>query len=66
MARLTQDFSRCVGIEILSALHNQATVIVDRYNSSFKPYLYVGSDSDVSVHEVRPTNLSASSQRCSH
>jgi hypothetical protein len=30
VARLTQDFSRCVGIEILTGLHQQARVIVDR------------------------------------
>ena len=30
-ARITQDFSKCIGIEILSKLHQQAAKIVDRY-----------------------------------
>jgi ubiquinone/menaquinone biosynthesis C-methylase UbiE len=29
-ARFTQDFGRCVGIEILPSLHKQANKIVDR------------------------------------
>lgn len=30
-ARFTQDFGKCVGIEILPSLHKQASIIVDRY-----------------------------------
>jgi len=29
-ARLTQDFQRCVGIEILNGLHSQGKVVLDR------------------------------------
>lgn len=34
IARLTQDFARCVGIEILHGLHSQAQKIVDRSSAS--------------------------------
>ena len=30
VARLTQDFSRCIGIEVLSALHQRAQAVTDR------------------------------------
>lgn len=30
VARLTQDFSRCIGIEVLSALHQRAQKVTDR------------------------------------
>lgn len=30
VARFTQDFSKCIGIEILEGLHNQASLIVQR------------------------------------
>ena len=29
-ARLTQDFSRCAGVEILQGLHTQARSVLDR------------------------------------
>ncbi len=38
-ARLTQDFTRCIGIEILQGLHNQAFKITERYNKSFRQLL---------------------------
>lgn len=31
VARITQDFARCIGIEILESLHDQAVEIVERY-----------------------------------
>ena len=50
VARLTQDFSRCVGIEILSGLHQQARVIVDRYNQNFRSLLCAGQNQHASVY----------------
>lgn len=41
-ARMTQDFSKCIGIEILQSLHNQAEKIVTRFNESFKDHLTLG------------------------
>ena len=45
VARLCQDFSRCVGIEILAGLHQQARVIVDRYRTEYNIaatiYIYI-------------------------
>jgi SAM-dependent methyltransferase len=38
-ARLTHDFARCIGIEILSGLHNQAFHITQRYNEGFRHLL---------------------------
>lgn len=38
-ARLTQDFSKCIGIEILKSLHTQASKIVKRYKDDFEAYL---------------------------
>jgi SAM-dependent methyltransferase len=38
-ARLTADYDRCIGIEILQGLHTQAFNITERYNSSFRPLL---------------------------
>jgi SAM-dependent methyltransferase len=51
IARLTQDFGRCLGIEILEGLHNQAVKIVDRYNSKYRSYLCTGLDLHASVHQ---------------
>lgn len=50
-ARFAYDFERCIGIEILSSLHQQAAKIVDRYNSSFKQQLALGQPQHVSVFE---------------
>ena len=50
IARLTQDFGRCLGIEILEGLHSQAVKIVDRYNKKFRNYLCTGLDLHASVH----------------
>ena len=38
-ARLTQDYNRCIGIEILQGLHNQAFKITERYNTSYRQLL---------------------------
>jgi SAM-dependent methyltransferase len=51
IARLTQDFGRCVGIEILEGLHCQAMKIVDRYNKMYRSYLCTGLDLHASVHQ---------------
>lgn len=53
-ARLTQDFSKCIGIEILQSLHQQATAIVKRYNSDFKDQLSLGQVQGAAVYEVNP------------
>lgn len=39
-ARFTQDFSKCVGVEILKSLHDAGMEVVDRYNKYFKEYLH--------------------------
>ena len=46
VARLTQDFSKCVGIEILSSLHGQAAKVVKRFNSDFKQFLSLSVPQD--------------------
>jgi hypothetical protein len=38
-ARLTQDFSRCVGIELLSSLHGAAADVATRYDEQVKELL---------------------------
>jgi len=48
-ARLTQDFNKCIGIEILQKLHSQARVIVDRYNTSFRQILCSTQNQGASV-----------------
>eukprot|EP01035_Chromulina_nebulosa_P021398 gene21398-27721_t len=50
VARLTQDFESCIGIEILESLHEQADKIVDKYNEQYKKYLYAGSIQKASVY----------------
>lgn len=49
-ARITQDFGKCVGIEILQKLHSQARVIVDRYNTSFRQMLCSTQNQHASVY----------------
>ena len=51
IARLTQDFGRCLGIEILEGLHSQACRIVERYNRKYRSYLSTGLDLHASVHQ---------------
>lgn len=48
-ARLSHDFSRCVGIEILESLHNAARGVVDRYNKEFRQYLCATQSQHASV-----------------
>lgn len=50
-ARLTQDFTRCIGIEILQGLHRQACVVLDRYNTSLRQYLCSGQSQQVALYE---------------
>ena len=50
-ARLTQDFSKCIGIEILHSLHKQAEKILTRYQSDFESYLALGQDQRAGVFE---------------
>lgn len=52
VARLTQDFERCEGIEILKSLHEQGAKIVDRYNKYFKNKLCLGQKQEAKVTEV--------------
>jgi hypothetical protein len=40
-ARLTCDFDRCLGIEILEGLHKQATVVANRYILLPIIYIYI-------------------------
>jgi hypothetical protein len=42
VARLTQDFSKCIGIEILHSLHLQAETIVTRFEENFTNVLTLG------------------------
>lgn len=51
VARFTQDFARCLGIEILHGLHTQALKVVDRYNREFRSVLCAGQNQHASVHE---------------
>jgi hypothetical protein len=49
-ARFTQDFSRCIGVEILENLHKQAKVIVDRFNRQYQSLLTAGQPQHCSVY----------------
>eukprot|EP01031_Cornospumella_fuschlensis_P034472 gene34472-41734_t len=51
VARMTQDFSKCIGIEILQSLHTQASTIVDRYNTSYRDVLSMGQSGYARVFE---------------
>jgi hypothetical protein len=48
-ARLVQDFSVCVGVELLDDLHRQSLLIAGRYESSYRGRLYAGHRQDVAV-----------------
>eukprot|EP01033_Poteriospumella_lacustris_P004400 gene4400-3139_t len=50
-ARLTRDFDRCIGIEILSSLHFAAEAVVRRYNEHFQSFLSLSEKQHVSVFE---------------
>lgn len=49
IARFTQDFSNCIGIEILHDLHQQAVTIAERYRDDFQDTLCLSTPKDVSV-----------------
>jgi SAM-dependent methyltransferase len=51
VARLTQDFSKCLGVEILQGLHQQSQRIVDRFNVGTKAILSVGQSQYAQVFE---------------
>ena len=50
-ARFTQDFARCIGIEILQGLHNQASKISQRYNSDFRSVLCSSQRQHAAVYQ---------------
>mmetsp|Transcript_20054 Transcript_20054/g.28816 ORF Transcript_20054/g.28816 Transcript_20054/m.28816 type:complete len:415 (+) Transcript_20054:111-1355(+) len=49
-ARFVCDFSRCIGIEVLESLHQQAAGIVHRYNEDFQEYLTAGMHQMANVY----------------
>ncbi len=51
VARLTQDFAKCIGIEILHSLHVQAEKIVARFNAAYKDNLTLGQNQYAQVYE---------------
>ena len=50
IARFTQDFARCLGVEVLQSLHNQAKIIVDRYNGEYRQLLAAGQNQHANVY----------------
>lgn len=50
-ARLTRDFDKCIGIEILTSLHQAAQAVVRNYNDRIKSYLSLTEKQDVAVFE---------------
>lgn len=50
-ARLTRDFDRCVGVEILSSLHSAAEAVVRRFHDHFAKHLSLSEKQAVSVFE---------------
>jgi SAM-dependent methyltransferase len=51
VARLTQDFSRCIGIEILEGLHQQAERNLDRFEKSYPAKQGAGDGQRVEVYQ---------------
>ena len=49
-SRITRDFSRCIGIEILSGLHAAATTVVKKFKSEFQAVLNSSQDQQVEVY----------------
>jgi SAM-dependent methyltransferase len=49
-ARLTQDFGKCIGIEILEGLHSQARNVVDKYNTKYRQVLCSTQNQHASVY----------------
>lgn len=56
-ARLTQDFSKCIGLELLSDLNSRADMIVDRFNSDYKQYLSYGQANECRVYNCSLLNF---------
>lgn len=50
VARLTRDFRKCIGIEILESLHEEACRIVSKYNQSVRPLLALELANEANVH----------------
>jgi SAM-dependent methyltransferase len=50
-ARFAYDFSKCIGIEILTSLHEQAERVLHRYNADFKNSLALGQSQHAMVYE---------------
>ena len=49
IARFTQDFARCLGVEILNTLHGQARIVVNRYNREYRHLLSAGQNQHADV-----------------
>lgn len=56
VARLTQDFRSCIGVEILSGLHEQAMSIAERYSSTTQQVLTEQLD-EVAFHHANFLNF---------
>jgi SAM-dependent methyltransferase len=50
-ARFAYDFSKCIGIEILSSLHEQGEKVLLRYNKDFKNNLALGQSQHAMLYE---------------
>lgn len=51
VARLTRDFDKCIGIEILESLHGEASRIVQKYNDQVRESLALGQSQYCAVFE---------------
>jgi len=49
-ARLTRDFSKCIGIEILHGLHDAARFAVQNFHQNFRKFLNSGQTQHTSVY----------------
>ena len=49
-ARITQDFTSCIGIEVLESLNNQATKIKNRFDSQYRSLLFDPSNQRTIFH----------------
>eukprot|EP00607_Mallomonas_marina_P010066 CAMPEP_0182417376 /NCGR_PEP_ID=MMETSP1167-20130531/1836_1 /TAXON_ID=2988 /ORGANISM="Mallomonas Sp, Strain CCMP3275" /LENGTH=465 /DNA_ID=CAMNT_0024590893 /DNA_START=53 /DNA_END=1450 /DNA_ORIENTATION=- len=50
-ARLTQDFVRCAGVEVLHGLHKQGQEVLTKYNCNYRQFLCSGQSQQVVLHE---------------
>jgi hypothetical protein len=46
---VTQDFGRCVGVELLASLHEAASTVLHKYNAQYKDYLHTTQPQHVQV-----------------